>query len=61
MTNYTEKNIDVVKVDNQDIDIEKMSDESTPDESNPTDQNSASIGLDLLANVKKMMPILENE
>ncbi len=61
MTNYTEKNIDVVKVDNQDIDIEKMSDESTPDESNPTDQNSASIGLDLLANVKKMMPIVENE
>lgn len=61
MSNYKEQNIDINQNNNSDIAIEKLSLSDEPIEPdidiNLDGENSASIGLDLLANSSKMIPM----
>ena len=65
MSNYKEQNIDINHNNNSDIAIEKLSLSDEPIEQdidiNIDGENSASIGLDLLANSSKMIPMEKDD
>ena len=60
MGDYNEKNLDF-KEHEDNIDIEQLSDNSSNDDVVDNSNNSSNLGLDLLVNSKKMMPLVEDK
>ena len=61
MGDYDEKNLNLRNDDDDNIDIERLSDNSSNDDNVDNSQNSSNLGLDLLVNSKKMMPVVEDK